>query len=382
MSRRFLIVWVVLPVVAGAIAERAWSATNPGYFGYEAWRQRVIERHLDPEEVVYPFTTTPEMMDWATKQLQPYAQKDVLLQLQVLQDALLNTSYSFSYEKTRTLTAGSAFAAREGNCISFTSLFVAISRSLGIETFLVAVRRPPGIERVDDVTVVNQHVVAAYQSPRKLHIYDFYSTSTEPYHFKKVIDDVAASAIFHTNLGAEDIRNGDLEGAHHHLNIATTLEPGWAPAWINLGVAEFRSGDVDGALQAYRSALLAQPGNPSALTNMAIAYRSLGREEEAEAALRAAADDTTSPFTLIEMADIEMENGLYESARRYLRRARRLYGKHPEVFDALSRLASLEGDDAEAEKYARRAEDIRKRQSLSATGSQVRESNGQSDELR
>lgn len=366
MSRRFRVVGVVVPFIAGAISGPAWSASNHGYFGYEAWKQRVIERDLDPEEVVYPFGATPEMMDWAAKQLQPYAQKDVLLQLQVLQDALLNTSYSFAYEKTRTLTAGNAFAAREGNCISFTSLFVAISRGLGIETFLVAVRRPPGVERVDDVTVVNQHVVAAYQSPRKMHIYDFYSSSTEPYHSKKVIDDVAASAIFHTNLGAEDIRNGDLEGAHHHLGIATTLEPGWAPAWINLGVAEFRSGDVDGALQAYRSALLADPGNPSALTNMAIAYRQLGRDAEAEAALRAAADDTTSPFTLIEMADIEMSQARYDSAKRYLRRARRLYGKHAEVFDALSRLAALEGDPAQAEKYSRRAEEIRKRQSQTA----------------
>ena len=366
MSRFLRVVWIVAPLVAGAISGTAWSASSHGYFGYEAWRQRVIERHLDPDEVVYPFGTTPEMLEWATRQLQPYAQKDVLLQLQVLQDALLNTSYSFAYEKTRTLTAGNAFAAREGNCISFTSLFVAISRSLGIETFLVAVRRPPGVERVDDVTVVNQHVVAAYQSPRKLHIYDFYSSSTEPYHSKKVIDDVAASAIFHTNLGAEDIRNGDLEGAHRHLAIAPTLEPGWAPAWINLGVAEFRSGDVESALEAYRSALLADPGNPSALTNMAIAYRQLGREDDAEAALRAAADDTTSPFTLIEMADIEMEQARYESARRYLRRARRLYGKHAEVFDALARLAVLEGDPAEAERYARRAEDIRHRQSQTA----------------
>ncbi len=368
MSRRFLLVWIVLPLVAVAIEPRACAATKRGYFGYDSWKQRVIERNLDPDDVVYPFEATPEMMEWATRQLQAYSQKDVLLQLTVLQDALLNSSYSFAYDKTRTLTAGKAFAAREGNCISFTSLFVAISRGLGIETFLVAVRRPPGVERVDDVTVVNQHVVAAYQSPRKVHIYDFYSTSTEPYRSKKIIDDVAASAIFHTNLGAEDIRNGDLDGAHRQLEIATTLEPGWAPAWINLGVAQFRADNVEGALEANRSALLADPGNPSALTNMAIAYRSLGREDEAQAALRAAADDTTSPYTLIAMADVEMAQGQFESARRYLRRARRLYGKHAEVFDALSRLAVLEGDTAGAGNYTLRADEIRQRQSQTAAG--------------
>jgi Flp pilus assembly protein TadD len=328
----------------------------------------VIERHLDPRVVVYPFEATPEMMDWAKEKLQPYAQKDVLLQLAVLQNALLNTSYSFSYEKAKTLTAAEAFAARKGNCISFTSLFVAISRGLGIQTFLVAVRRAPSVERAEDLTVVNQHVVAAYQSPRKIYIYDFYSNSTEPYFYKRVIDDITASAIFHTNLGADGIRSGDLEEARRQLEIATTLVPDWAPAWTNLGVALFRLGDVDGALEAYRSALLADPVNPSALTNMAIAYRSLGREDEARAALRAAAEDTSSPFTLIALADAEIVRGNFDSAHRYLRQARRWDSREPEVYDALARLALCERDEVTARKHARRAAELRRHQSNPVTG--------------
>ena len=350
-----------------ALAGNVWSSGNPTIFGHERWEQRVIERHLDPHMVVYPFEATPEMMDWAKEKLQLYAQKDVLMQLAVLQNALLNTSYAFSYEKAKTLTAAEAFAAREGNCISFTSLFVAISRGLGIQTFLVAVRRAPSVERVDGVTVVNQHVVAAYQSPRKIHIYDFYATSTEPYFYKRVIDDITASAIFHTNLGADGIRRDDLDEARRQLEIATTLVPNWAPAWANLGVARFRMGDVDGALEAYRTSLLADPVNPTAFTNMAIAYRSLGREEEAQAALRAAAEDTSSPFTLIALADAEMVQGDLESAQRHLRRARRWDSREPEVYDALARLALHEGDATKAGKHARRAAELRRGQSESMT---------------
>lgn len=350
-------------LVLMAVASSAWSSTEPRYFGYEKWKQRVIERQLDPAEVVYPFEASPEMMDWAREKLRADSQKDVLLQLTVLQNALLNSRYSFSYERTRTLTAAEAFAAREGNCMSFTSLFIAISRGLGFQTYLVAVRREPGVERVDDVTVVNHHVVAAYQSPRKVHIYDFYEASTEPYFSKKVIDDITASAIYHTNLGAEGIRQNDLDDARRHLEIATTLVPEWAPAWVNLGVARFRQGDPQGALEAYRAALLADPVNPSALTNLAIAYRSLGREEESQAALRAAAADTMSPFTLIAMADVDMVKGDLDSARRYLRRARWRYSKEPEVYDALARLALLESDEAKAGKRARQAEELRRQKS-------------------
>ena len=359
MSKCF-VARAVSVLVMFAVAGSVWANPRPRFFGYEEWEQAVIERQLDPREVVYPFETTPEMMAWAEEKLQSYGRKDDILQLTVLQNALFNASYSFTYDNTRTLTAADAFAAGEGNCMSFTSLFVAISRGLGYPTFLVSVRRAPRIEKTDGVVVVNHHVVAAFRSPRKVYIFDFYATSTEPYFHKRVIDDVTASAIFHTNLGGESIRNGDLDEARRHLEIATTLVPQWAPAWINLGVTRYRSGEFEGALEAYRSALLADPVNPSALTNMSMAYHSLGREEEAQTALRAAAEDTRSPFTLIAMADVDMVQGNLESARRYLRRARWWYGKEPEVYDALARLARHERDDAKAEKHTRQAADLRR----------------------
>jgi Tfp pilus assembly protein PilF len=74
--------------------------------------------------------------------------------------------------------------------------------------------------------------------------------------------------------------------------------------------------------------------------------------------MRAAAESTRNPFTLIAMADAEMVRGNFEEAGQYLRRARWWYGKEPEVFLALSRLARLEGEKSKAEKYAKRALDL------------------------
>ncbi len=146
-----LVVRAVSVLVMFAVAGNAWANPKPRFFGYEEWEQAVIELQLDPREVVYPFEATPEMMAWAEEKLQSHTQKDGLLQLTVLQNALFNTSYSFVYDNMRTLTAADAFAAREGNCISFTSLFVAISRGLGYPTFLASVRRDPGIAKTDGV---------------------------------------------------------------------------------------------------------------------------------------------------------------------------------------------------------------------------------------
>jgi len=124
MSKCF-VARAVSVLVMFAVAGSVWANPRPRFFGYEEWEQAVIERQLDPRDVVYPFETTPEMMAWAEKKLRSYAQKDDILQLTVLQNALFNASYSFTYDNLRTLTAADAFAAGEGNCMSFTSLFVA-----------------------------------------------------------------------------------------------------------------------------------------------------------------------------------------------------------------------------------------------------------------
>jgi Flp pilus assembly protein TadD len=74
--------------------------------------------------------------------------------------------------------------------------------------------------------------------------------------------------------------------------------------------------------------------------------------------MRAAAESTRNPFTLIAMADVEMTRGEFDQARQYLRRARWWYGKEPEVFNALARLEHLEGNDAKAAKHLRRAAEL------------------------
>ena len=93
MSRRF-VARAVSVLVMFAVAGDTWANPKPRFFGYEEWDQAVIERQLDPGEVVYPFEAPPEMMAWAEEKLQPHAQKDGILQLTVLQNALFNTSYS------------------------------------------------------------------------------------------------------------------------------------------------------------------------------------------------------------------------------------------------------------------------------------------------
>jgi Flp pilus assembly protein TadD len=349
------------------VAVAADAGLNTQVFGFEEWQRAVSRLDVDPNEVVFPFHVNEEMRAWADEKLRAFSVASPEIKLEALQQSFFDRGeFEFEYEGMGTLTAEEAFTARHGNCMSFTSLFVGLSRSLGLPTFLVSVKRQPDVERDDDLVVVNRHVVAGYRSPTKIYIYDFYITSSAPYLSRRVIDDLAASAIYHTNIGGLAIRQNNYDETLRNLEIATVLAPDWAPAWVNLGVTYWRLGNEQAAFSAYQKALIAEPGNSSALINLSKMYQTQGRAEEARTALLAAAEGTRNPFTLIAMADAEMVRGNVEEARQYLRRARWWYGKEPEVYDALGRLAALEGEHAKAEKHRQRAAELRSR--LSGAG--------------
>lgn len=347
-----------LALVLGAVAAGPAQARDSMVFGRAAWEEALAEQGLDPAEVVYPFDTTSEMEAFARRAVEH--ETEPVGKLNRLQAALFNPDdFPFNYDQRVTLTASRAFAERSGNCLAFTSLFVALSRSVGLPAFLVMVRRSPSVERDEGIVVVNRHVVAGYSQASRLYLYDFYDSSEIPYIHTRVVDDVTASALFHTNLGGDLVRADDVEGAMEHYRKAAELAPELAAPWIGLGVALYRSEHVEEALEAYLHALEAEPGNPSALTNMAYIFRRQGQDEQAAAALRAAGAGTSSPFTLIALADVEMSQNNLSAARRYLRKARRNYRDEPEVYEALSRLAIREGDREEARRWKRRAEELR-----------------------
>ena len=366
MNRSSVVRWFFAGVVVAA-ACTVHAGLDDDVFGYEAWQRALSEIEVDQAQVVYPFHITEEMRAWAKEKIRPYRTASPEVRLQVLQLAFFDPGeFSFEYEQERTLTATEAFASRRGNCMSFTSLFVALSRSLDLPTFLVAVTRRPEVVKDGGLVVVNRHVVAGFRHASKVYIYDFYFNSNDQPHHRQVIDDVAASAMYHTNIGGMNIRMNDTDAAIHNLEIATTISPSWAPAWVNLGVARARAGDMDAALDAYQMALVAEPNNSSALVNMAKVFTDQGQIEEAHTAMRAAAEGSRNPFTLIAMADVEMLHGNLDEARQYLRRARWWYSGEPEVYEAMSRLARLGEQHEKADKYLAKASALRQRGQVEA----------------
>ncbi len=326
----------------------------------EDWATRIRALGVEPEEVVRPFEYDEDMRLWAEKQLKGYHGLSEEKQLRALQRALFDPSeFPFQYELEATLTAQEAFRSRRGNCMAFTSLFIALSRSIGLETHMVEVERLPDVDEQNGLILVNRHVVAGYRGSNRVTLYDFYVTSTTPFLRRDFITDLKAIALFHNNLGAEALRADRLGPAEAHFLISTRLAPDWAPGWIGLGVCTARRSEFRKALAIYRKAQKLEPSNNTVHRNMAAAYYALGDRQSGDAALEAAADKTRNPFTLIALANLEIKRRNLSAAASYLRRAHWWYPREPAVLEALSRLAAIRGDWDKAEEFSRRARMLR-----------------------
>jgi Flp pilus assembly protein TadD len=280
--------------------------------------------------------------------------------LRRLQAALLDRkSYAFEYDTVATFTASEAFAFRRGNCVSFTNLFIAMGRALGIPLQAALVFRRSRSERQGDLVMIYNHMVAVYQKTRFRTVYDFYQTRDETQMDMRLIDDIGVAAISASNRGIEALRSGDLAAAHTFLERATKLEPTLPDLHSNFGIVRWKQGDGNGALAAFREGLDLDPHRPALLNNLAAFYIEQGRRTEARAALAAASTGDASAYLFVVQGDLELAGGNTKGALKAYRRAHR---EEPKLVEALLGIARAEkalGNGAAARRALRKAEKLR-----------------------
>lgn len=342
----------LLPLVV-TVACATTRQPNLAFLTHEQWEAEVRARGVDPREVGNPLLVTVGMQEFASRVAGIGTPTE---RLDRLQRALFDSqAFPFSYENRGNFTAAEAFYRRQGNCLSFTNLFVALGRSLGIPITTALVTRVRGSEREGDLIVVNTHVIAVLSHAGGVNVYDFERSRNEQVRTFVPLDDLWITALYLNNRGAEELRAGRPEAALRFFQNAVKLVPAFAGAWGNLGVARRRLGDRDGAMAAYAEALRLEPGNPTVLTNLAALYRSLNREAEAQAALAAANMDLASPHVLLVRGDLELARGRLEEARRLFRTARRRQPSLPEAWVGLARVELARDRPERARRYLAKA---------------------------
>lgn len=232
-----------------------------------------------PEEI---FGIDAEMRAFVAAQVDGTRDPAVRLR-RILQGMQQHGFFSMIYDQTETRTAQATFRALEGNCLSFTVMFVGLAREAGLDVKFQTVQLPPTWDLEADLVLVTNHINALVQTrPGESFVVDFNVAGFRADSPRRPVADEHVLALFYNNLGAEALIREEYETSFHLLRLALRTEPELADAWVNLGVLYRRLGHLGHAEAAYAHALAADPREGSALGNMANLQAALGNYDAAE----------------------------------------------------------------------------------------------------
>jgi tetratricopeptide (TPR) repeat protein len=232
--------------------------------------------------------------------------------------------FSLEYAEV-TRTASSAFHDRQGNCLSFTMLFVTLARAAGLRASYQSVDVPPSWSYDGQVVVANHVNTLVRTGGRQETVVDFNIRPYERSQSRRRVADSYALGLFYTNLGAEAMLTGDYAAALLYLRAAAGAHADIAGLWVNLGVLYSRHALYEHAEAAYLRALAVDADEPSALANLALVYEMLAEPTlAAEYRQRVQRYRERNPYYHFTAATQAYEQQQYTAALASLRKALRL----------------------------------------------------------
>ena len=267
--------------------------------------------------------------------------------------------FSLDYDAT-TRTARSTFHDRQGNCLSFTMLFVGLARAAGLTATYQSVSVPPTWANDGKVVIgnhVNTRVRTAFGEET---VVDFNIREYEQQRRSRRVDDDYALALFYTNLGAEGLLRGDYPVSLVYFRAAAEAHAEMAALWVNLGVLYAHHDLLEQAEAAYLHALEADSEEPSALANLAVVYTDMGELElAAEYRERVQSYRDRNPYYHFAVATLAHDEGRMPDALAALRKALRLkhdeadfYSLRGRVLEAMGRVSDATQSFVRAHEYA------------------------------
>lgn len=242
--------------------------------------------------------------------------------------------FALDYDSGGTRTARATFHDGQGNCLSFTMLFVALARGAGLDARYQIVEIPPSWSSESEFVVVRHHINAVVRGPySEDYIVDFNEERAEDRYRKRIVADTYALSLFYNNLGAEALIGGDPAHAFVYLREAVRVTPSMTTAWINLGALYSRVGLADRAEAAYLHALVLDPSERSALNNLATLLAAQGEHEVAETyRQRVKRYQLANPYYRYALAQRAYAEGRFDEAVGQVRSALRLKREEPDFY--------------------------------------------------
>lgn len=245
---------------------------------------------------------------------------------------LLDDGLNLQYNSLKTYTAEQTFYARQGNCLSFTNLFIALAREAGIIVSYQEVKVPPAWSAVGDTHYFSLHINVLVDLRRKQKVVDFDVQNRSDRILGTPVGDSTATAQYDNNMAVYYLGERDLPRAFLYSRRAIEARPQTGYFWANLGTILRRAGELDDAEEAYLTAI-ALSGEPAAISNLARLYGQQGKHEQAAIySQRAARFRAQNPYYLYELAETAYDMGNFEEANKLLRSAIKRRRDEPEFY--------------------------------------------------
>jgi Flp pilus assembly protein TadD len=272
---------------------------------------------------------TPEMRRFAEAAVE--GRRMASGKIRALLSALLDPSQlALQYDGAATYTAEETFAHGRANCLSFTALYIALARHVGLKAYFQEVEVPPTWDlQGRDTLVLYRHVNAVIPVRRGYwQVVDLDSESYDTTYPQHGISDQEALAQHYNNRAAGFLAQQDLGTAQQYLAKAISIDPDISYLWGNLGVLYKRAGQYRAAELALHKAIRLDRRNLVAISNAASLYAELGRQAEAQRLERQAAYfRSRNPYHRYLQGQRAFEDRQYEAARAHALAAVRLYRK-------------------------------------------------------
>ena len=226
-----------------------------------------------------------------------------------------------TYDPYGTYTSAQTFHAQRGNCLSYTSMFVALARKAGIDAVFQVVHVPPTWRADAGFLIRSRHVnvvlrgVRSYEWTGSQLTLDFNVLEPDPKYRRDIVSDEFAESLFYANLAVEQIRHDRPRSAFAYLMKAFERAPQNPDLWINLGAFYSMYEHPELAVESFHRVLVIDPDNKAALSGLDRSHRALGQTAIAdEYAARVESYRVNNPHYHFAVAQRAFERADYQAA--------------------------------------------------------------------
>ena len=262
---------------------------------------------------------SPEMIAFMDRWVNPRQSEYARLR-RLLYAVMGDGTFDLIYDDV-TRTAQDTFRDQRGNCLSFTNMFVAMSRNLGLDSKFQEVMVPPDWSISGQTFIFNLHVnVQVELDAYTDQMVDFNMFDFRIKYDRRIVSDSRARAHYFNNVGVEYMLAGDTLLALANFRESIRADKSFSPAWVNLGILHNREGYANYAEAAYLQALNLGESKMITISNLAVLYEQEGRPDlAAQYQKKVESHRMRNPYYHYQLARTAFDAGDYETAISHLK---------------------------------------------------------------